>query len=110
MGLRMRNVFSIAITLIACILATSAVLAQQKTIKDPGEYNAYISALKTANPAQKAASMEAFVARYPGSVVKIDALEQAMAAYQQAGNQAAVEKSARRVLKADRGNVRALPS
>jgi hypothetical protein len=104
----MRKIHWIAIALIAFALATPAVWAQQKTIKDPAEYNAYIAAFNTANPAQKAASMEAFVVKYPGSVVTIDALEQAMAAYQQAGNQAAVEKTARRILEAANGNVRAL--
>jgi hypothetical protein len=57
-------------------------VAQQKTIKDPAEYNAYIAALNINDPKQKAAAMEAFVSQYPNSVVKIDAMEQAMAAYQ----------------------------
>lgn len=83
-------------------------LAGQKMIKDPAEYNAYIAALNTTEPQQKAAAMEAFVNQYPGSVVKIDALEQAMAAYQQAGNVANVTSTANRILKLDPGNVRAL--
>src|SRR5438477_8541515 len=80
----------------------------QKTIKDPAEYNAYITALNTQDPVQKAAAMEAFVTQYPQSVVKIDALEQAMAAYQQAGNQAKVEDTAKRLLQFDPNNIRAL--
>jgi hypothetical protein len=104
----MRKIHSIAIALLACVLAAPAVWAQQKTIKDPAEYNAYMAALNTADPAQKAASMESFVVKYPNSVVKIDALEQAMAAYQLASNQAGVEKAARRVLQVASGNVRAL--
>lgn len=80
----------------------------QKVIKDPGEYNAYITALNTTDPAAKAAAMEAFVAQYPNSIVKIDALEQAMAAYQQAGNQAKVEATAKRILEIDPNNIRAL--
>jgi len=82
--------------------------AGQKMIKDPAEYNAYIAALNTQDPAQKAAAMEAFVTQYPGSVVKIDALEQAMAAYQQAGSVAKVTSTANRILELDPGNVRAL--
>jgi len=82
--------------------------AGQKMIKDPAEYNAYIAALNTTEPQQKAAAMEAFVNQYPGSVVKTDALEQAMAAYQQAGNVANVTSTANRILKLDPGNVRAL--
>src|SRR5262249_7979299 len=60
------------------------------------------------DPAQKAAAMEAFLVKFPNSVVKEDALAEAMAAYQQAGNTAAVEKTARRVLQVGKGNVRAL--
>ena len=80
----------------------------QKVIKDQAEYNAYITALNTTDPAAKAAAMEAFVQQYPNSVVKIDALEQAMAAYQQAGNQAKVEDTARRILQLNANNIRAL--
>src|SRR5579884_4037750 len=56
----------------------------QKVIKDPAEYNAYMAALNTTDPAAKGAAMEAFVAQYPNSIVKVDALQQAMGAYQQA--------------------------
>jgi tetratricopeptide (TPR) repeat protein len=80
----------------------------QKVIKDPAEYNAYITALNTTDPAAKAAAMEAFVTQYPNSIVKIDALEQAMAAYQQSQNQAKVEETAKRILQLDQNNIRAL--
>src|SRR5215510_3874849 len=82
--------------------------ANQKVIKDPAEYNAYITALNTQDPAAKAAAMEAFVKQYPQSVVLTDALEQAMAAYQQAGNAAKVEETAKRLLQLTPNNVRAL--
>ena len=81
---------------------------QQKTIKDPAEYNAYITALNTQDPAQKGAAMEAFVKQYPQSVVLIDALEQAMAAYQQIGNTNKVLELARRILQLNPNNIRAL--
>jgi tetratricopeptide (TPR) repeat protein len=80
----------------------------QKVIKDPAEYNAYITALNTTDPAAKGAAMEAFVAQYPNSIVKIDALEQAMGAYQQASNQQKVEQVARQILTIEPNNVRAL--
>src|SRR6478735_7897964 len=80
----------------------------QKVIKDPAEYNAYITALNTTDPAAKAQAMEAFVAQYPNSIVKIEALEQAMGAYQQAGNQQKVEQVARQILQIEPNNVRAL--
>ena len=80
----------------------------QKVIKDPAEYNAYITALNTTDPAAKGAAMEAFVAQYPNSIVKIDALEQAMGAYQQAGNQQKVQQIANTILQIEPNNVRAL--
>ncbi|HEY6971240.1 MAG TPA: hypothetical protein VJA94_18665 [Candidatus Angelobacter sp.] len=80
----------------------------QKVIKDPAEYNAYVTALNMTDPAQKAAAMEAFVKQYPQSVVLTDALEQAMAAYQQLGNTAKVEEIAKRLLQLMPNNVRAL--
>jgi hypothetical protein len=94
----------------------------QKVIKDPAEYNAYIAALNTTDPAAKGKAMEAFVAQYPNSIVKIDALEQAMGAYQQASQDAAkknsaqdaaaaqqnVERVARQILQLEPNNVRAL--
>ncbi len=80
----------------------------QKVIKDPAEYNAYITALNTTDPAAKAQAMEAFVAQYPNSIVKQEALEQAMAAYQQTNNPAKVEAIANQILQVDPANVRAL--
>jgi len=72
------------------VLATLVAVAQsqpgqeqapgQKLIKDPGEYNAYMSALNMQEPAEKAASMEGFIKQFPGSVVKGEALQQLLAA------------------------------
>src|SRR5438270_13972528 len=59
---------------------------QQKVIKDQTEYNDYITASGLTDPAQKAAALEAFVAKYPNSIMKEDALSAAMGSYQQAGN------------------------
>jgi hypothetical protein len=82
--------------------------ASQKVIKDPAEYNAYMTALNTQDAAAKAQAMEAFIAQYPSSVVKMDALQQAMGAYQQSNNQAKVLDVANRILKEDPNDVRAL--
>jgi len=97
----------IAAFALACFLS-AVVCAQQKIIKDAAEYNAYITALNQEEPVAKAAAMEAFAATYPNSVVKIDALEQAMAAYQQTGNNAKVLEAAVRILESEPANVRAL--
>lgn len=80
----------------------------QKVIKDPSEYAAYMAARNNADPAAEGVAMEAFSKRYPKSVVYIDALEQAMAAYQQTGNQAKVEEMAGQILAVNPDNVRAL--
>jgi len=80
----------------------------QKVIKDPAEYNAYITALNTQDPTAKAQAMEAFIAQYPQSIVKMEAMTQAMGSYQQAGNQPKVEETARKILDVDPTNVRAL--
>jgi hypothetical protein len=79
-----------------------------KVIKDAAEYNDYISALNIADPGIKAGAMEAFVAKYPASVVKLDAFEQAMSAYQHTGNTSKVEDIANRILELKSDHVRAL--
>jgi tetratricopeptide (TPR) repeat protein len=93
--------------------ADQNVPANQKVIKDQAEYNAYMAALNlpTGNPqdaAKKGAAMEAFIAQYPSSVVKTDALDQAMAAYQAAGNQTKVLEIANKILEINPNNVRTL--
>src|SRR5260370_30588641 len=55
---------------------------QKKEIKDPAEYNAYVNATGITDPATRANALEQFIAQYPTSVVKDDALEQLMGAYQ----------------------------
>jgi tetratricopeptide (TPR) repeat protein len=108
MGNRMKY-GTIAAALFSLQLIAEAAHAQQPSvIKDPGEYNTYILALKITDAAKKAAAMQDFVQKYPHSVVKIDALEQEMAAFQQAGNQEKIETTATQILALDRGNVRAL--
>lgn len=81
---------------------------EQKTIKDPGEYNDYVSALNMTDSTGRAAAMEAFAQKYPASVVRVEALEQAMAAYQKAKNLQKVEQIAVHLLELDPGNIRAL--
>jgi hypothetical protein len=86
----------------------SNVPTSQKVIKDPAEYNAYMTALNNQDPAQRAAAMEAFVKQYPQSIVLADALEQAMGAYQQANNSQKVQETASKILQINPNNVRAL--
>jgi tetratricopeptide (TPR) repeat protein len=81
---------------------------QKKEIKNPAEYNAYVNAIQQQNPAQKAQLLEAFLQSYPSTVMKEDALELLMAAYQQAGDAQKTLDAAQRVLQANPNNIRAL--
>src|SRR6202142_3289489 len=81
---------------------------QKKEIKDPAEYNAYVGAVQQTDPAAKVSGLEAFLTQYPNSVMKEDALELLMGAYQQANNQAKVIDTANRLLAANPDNARAL--
>ena len=81
---------------------------QAPTIKDPAEYNAYVTALQQQDNNAKISALEAFLTQYPNSVMKTSALEQLMSTYQAAGNQAKVVDTAKRLSAADPNNLRAL--
>ncbi|MFL6437403.1 MAG: hypothetical protein ACJ71Q_07475 [Terriglobales bacterium] len=81
---------------------------QQKTIKDPAEYNAYMSAISATDPNAKAQALEAFLQQYPNTIVKEETLEQLMAAYQAANNAAKMTDAANRLLQVNPNNIRAL--
>jgi hypothetical protein len=68
--------------------APAAPAQQKKEIKDPAEYNAYVGAVQQTDPAAKVSGLEAFATQYPNSVMKEDALEALMSAYQQLLSQA----------------------
>jgi hypothetical protein len=78
--------------------ATPQAQAQGPVIKDPAEYNAYVSAVQQQDPAAKISGLEAFLVQYPNSVVKKDALEVLMGAYQQTNNQAKMTETAKKLL------------
>jgi hypothetical protein len=80
----------------------------QKQIKNPAEYNAYVSAVQQQDPKAKISGLEAFTTQYPNSVMKEDALELLMGAYQQTGNQAKVMDTIQRLLQANPNNLRGL--
>ena len=88
--------------------AGQAAPGQQITIKDPAEYNDYSNAISQSSPAAKAAAIEAFLTKYPNSVVKQDMLEQLMTAYQQANNLDKTVDAANRLLQEAPNNLRAL--
>jgi len=82
--------------------------AQGPVIKDPAEYNAYVGAIQQQDPNAKISGLEAFVTQYPNSVVKKDALEALLAAYQGSNNGAKMGETADRLLQVDPNNMRAL--
>ncbi len=81
---------------------------QKKEIKDPAEYNAYVSAVQQKDDAAKISGLEAFLVQYPNSVMKSDALELLMASYQKTNNAAKMSDAANRLLQTDPNNIRAL--
>ena len=105
---------SLVAFLLVCCLAVAVVPyaaaqgAQKPQIKDPAEYNAYVNAVQQSDPAAKAAAIEAFLQTYPNSVMKNDALEALLGAYQQAGNAQKMVDAATRLVQADPNNVKAL--
>jgi hypothetical protein len=88
--------------------AQPAAPQQKKEIKDPAEYNAYLNALNQTDPNAKALALEGFLQSYPNSVMKEDALELLMAAYEQANNPAKMSEAANRLLQVNPNNLRAL--
>lgn len=81
---------------------------QKKEIKDPAEYNAYVNAVQQSDPKAKATALESFLQTYPNTVMKTDAMELLMAAYQQAGDQQKTLDTAQKILQVEPNNVRAL--
>lgn len=99
-------VFTIVGAVVQQVAAQAA--AQKPQIKDPAEYNAYVNALQQQDQAAKAQAIEAFLQTYPNSVMKTDALNVLMSAYQQAGNGQKMLDTANRLLQADPNDVKAL--
>jgi hypothetical protein len=77
-------------------------------IKDPAEYNAYVSAVQQTDPNAKISGMEAFLTQYPNSVMKNQALEVLMQTYQQQNNVKKTMETATKLAASDSCNVRAL--
>jgi hypothetical protein len=86
----------------------AATPSQAPVIKDPAEYNAYVSAVQQADPTAKISGLEAFLTQYPNSVMKNQALEILMGTYQQAGNQQKTMDTATKLVTADANNVRGM--
>lgn len=95
-------------SVLASMLIASSAFGQDAAVQNPAELAAFKTALSTKDPAKRAQAMEVFIAWYPHSVLRIDAHEQAMAAWQAAANPAKADALAGRLLRIDPDNVRAL--
>lgn len=97
----------IAVAVLAPVVASAQAGSSQAPL-DPAEYNSYVSAVQNTNVQEKIAGLEGFLQRYPNSTVKETALEQLMAAYQQAGNAAKMFETADKLLQGFPTNLRGL--
>src|SRR5260370_38420860 len=82
--------------------------SQGPVIKDPAEYNAYVAAVQQKDPSAKISGLEAFLTQYPNSVMKSQALELLMGAYQQTINSKKTIETATKVVAANPCNMPAL--
>jgi hypothetical protein len=104
-------VLGLTLSLFAQAPAGQAPQQQKKQITDPEEYKVYVAALNEQSPAKKTALLDAFLKKYPSSVVKEDALELKMVSELQAGGagaSAAASGTARQLLQVNPSNMRAL--
>ncbi len=97
-----------ALTLAVGLWAVLPRAAQAQSIKDPGEYNAYVGALNQQDPQARISSLEGFLIQYPNTVAKEDALLGLLGAYFQTQNQAKAIESANRIVQVNPNNLRAL--
>lgn len=75
----------------------------------PGvQETSYANALALKDPAKRAEALEVFIAWYPGSPLRIEAMEQAMAAWQSASNPDKADAIGTKLLQMNPDNVRAL--
>jgi tetratricopeptide (TPR) repeat protein len=90
-------------------VATSAGRAQSPAAaQNPAEQAAYTNAINIKDPTKRAETLDIFLAWYPNSTLRIDAYEQAMAAWQSAGNPAKADATATKLLQIDPDNMHAL--
>jgi hypothetical protein len=90
------------------LFAQNSAQPGQITIKDQAEYNDYQDAMGQPTPQAKAAKIEAFLQKYPNSVVKTDMLQILMMTYYQMQDTDKTVATAKRLLEADPTNVRAI--
>jgi hypothetical protein len=90
------------------LVSAPALRAQDITIKDPSEFNAYQMATTQADPKAKANALEGFILSFPQSVVKKSVLVMLLETYQGLGDADHVVSTATRLLQVDPDNLEAL--
>jgi hypothetical protein len=90
------------------LVSAPALRAQDITIKDPSEFNAYQLATTQSDPKAKAGALESFLQTYPQSVVKKAVLVLLLETYQGLGDADHVVGTSDRVLQVDPNNLEAL--
>ncbi len=100
-------VFASVMALASMSLVVAPTLrAQDLTIKDPAEFNAYQNANTQTDPTAKAAALESFLTTYPQSIVKQLALDTLMDTYQALNNPDKTLSAASRLLQVDPNNMK----
>ena len=98
-----------AMALVSFAFVTAPTLrAQDLTIQDPAEFNAYQQASTQSAPAAKAAALESFLTAYPQTVVKKVALDSLIDIYLGGNDQDKALSAATRLLQVDPTNMKAL--
>ncbi|MGA7829101.1 MAG: hypothetical protein WCA04_15695 [Geobacteraceae bacterium] len=103
----MKRTFTI-LGVLALLQLPVVAMPAEKVLKDLEEYTAYTGAQNVVDPQKKAEALEAFVEHYPKSILRINALEQAMAGYQKARNLDKTVETANAILKLQPDNLRVL--
>jgi hypothetical protein len=93
---------------ITSLVPAPTLRAQDISIKDPAEYNAFSTANTQADPKAKASGLEDFLTKYPQSVVKNLVLSTLIDTYQQLGDGDHALSAATRLLQVDPSNFKAI--
>ncbi|MGB8258838.1 MAG: hypothetical protein WCE75_00740 [Terracidiphilus sp.] len=102
-------VFASVMALASISLVSAPTLrAQDLTIKDPAEFNAYQMASTQSDLKAKASALEDFLQRYPQSVVKKAVLLMLVESYQGLNNNEQTASAASRALQVDPNNMEAI--
>jgi tetratricopeptide (TPR) repeat protein len=96
--------------LVLCWMLLAATAQAQTNPLDPQQVQlkSYTEAVALKDAAKRARALEIFIAWYPNSVLRIEAHEQLMAAWQAANDPAKADATATQLLQIDPDNVRAL--